>query len=152
MPVGVIAGNVTLNREQSDRQSALGQSFYVVIANKLRFFVGPRSYYEDLSEAYYYWLFFFPDEAARSPGFWIDSASSEELLKFVTAKCADFHPDLKEILSYQKVEEMHKPFVMYDCVPEACPPGPITLIGDATHPMTPCKSSTTCLNVTYEFS
>ncbi|KZP13838.1 FAD/NAD(P)-binding domain-containing protein [Athelia psychrophila] len=139
VPVGVIAGNVTLTREQSDRQTSLGASFYVVIAKKLRFFVGLRTYSDDLTQGHFYWLFFFPDEAAREPGFWIDSASKAELLEFVTTKCDDFHPELKEILSYQTVEDMHTPFVMSDCVPEACPSGPVTLIGDASHPMTPFR-------------
>ncbi|KZP09105.1 FAD/NAD(P)-binding domain-containing protein [Athelia psychrophila] len=139
VPVGVIVGNVSLNREQSDRQISLGRSFYVLMAKKFRFFVGVRSYSEDASQGNYYWLFFFPDEAARLPGFWIDSASPAELLEFVITKCDEFHPELKEILSYQKVEDMQKPFVMSDGVPELYAPGPITLIGDASHPMTPFR-------------
>ena len=151
VPVGVIAGNVTLNREQTERQAALGRSFYVVIAKKLRFFVGLRSYSDEGSQGNFHWLFFFPDEAAREPGFWIDSASPEKLLKFVTTKSADFHPDLKEIIGYTKPEEMSKPFVMHDCVPEVYPPGPITLIGDASHPMTPCESIELSCLVTSDF-
>ncbi|KAF7968135.1 hypothetical protein HWV62_31754 [Athelia sp. TMB] len=139
VPVGVIAGNVTLNREQTERQAVLGRSFYVVIAKKLRFFVGLRSYSDDGFQGDFYWLFFFPDEAAREPSFWINNASPERLLEFVNTQSADFHPDLKAIIGQTKPEDMSKPFVMHDCVPEVYPPGPITLIGDASHPMTPFR-------------
>jgi len=139
VPVGVIAANVTLNREQTERQAELGRSFYVVIAKRLRFFVGLNSYSDDGCHGHFYWLFFFPDKAAQEPGFWIESASAEELLDFVKSKSTDFHPDLREIIGQTEVAEMSKPFVMYDSVPEVCPPGPVTLIGDASHPMTPFR-------------
>lgn len=141
LPHGTIAGEVTLDREQSDRQAALGLSFYIVDGKHFRLFVGLRSYSDDLSKGNYYWLLFFADDTIHMPGHWTSTASKEELLFFVNNTTKDIHPDFKEILQYQKVENILKPFIVRDRLPEICPPGPVTLIGDATHPMSPCEST-----------
>lgn len=134
-PAGVIVGEVTLNREQTDRQTVMGRSFYAAIGNGFRLFVGLKSYSNDLSEGNYYWLLFSPADPVKTPAKWAKQ-SSEELLTFVKEKIKHVHSDFKEIVESQKLEGMQKPFIMFDRVPELCPPGPVTLIGDASHPMT----------------
>ncbi|KZP03710.1 FAD/NAD(P)-binding domain-containing protein [Athelia psychrophila] len=137
VPTGIIIGEVTLNREQCERQAKLGRAFHACIGKDVYLFTGLKSYSSDLSEGYFYWLFFFAE--AQPTESWINTASKAELLSFVKGKVQGIYPALREIVDLQKVEEMGEPFVLYDRVPEMCPAGPVTLIGDATHPMTPLR-------------
>lgn len=142
VPVGVIVGEVTLTREQIDRQTSIARSMYLCVGNGFKLFVGLKSYSEDLSEGNYYWFLFSPADPAQIP----DKASPEELLAFVKETLKDIHPDFKEIIESQKPERMLKPLIMFDRVPKICPPGPVTLIGDASHPMTP-RTSIVCATI-----
>lgn len=139
VPAGVIVGEITLSGEYLERQTKLGRLFYVCIGHGVHFFVGLRSYSEDLTEGHYYWIHFFPE--ANPDHSWVKKATKEELLSFTRDQLKGIHPDLREIIGLQKPEGVSEAFVMYDRVPEVCPAGPVTLIGDATHPMTPRKSS-----------
>lgn len=137
VPVGFIVGEITLNQEQYERQAKLGRAFYIGMRHGVLFFVGLRGYSEDLSEAYYYWFYLFPEDKPEDS--WINSATQEELLSFTKSQLKVMHPDMREIVDLQKPEGVSHAFVLYDRVPEMCPDGPVTLIGDAAHPMTPCK-------------
>jgi 2-polyprenyl-6-methoxyphenol hydroxylase-like FAD-dependent oxidoreductase len=136
--MGLIAGEVTLSRDQYLRQFALARSMWMATAKDFRFFLGLKQLAPDLSTAEYYWLVSWADEAASKPGFWMETASPEEQLAFTKEKVKDIHEDLREILNYQVPERMLKPFVIRDLVPEVPPSGPVTLLGDAAHPMSPC--------------
>lgn len=141
VPVGLIAGEVNLTREQSDRQVAIGRSMYLCQGNGFCTFVGIKYYHDDSLMVNHYWLVAWVDEAARLPGYWTETASAEERLAFVKNMVKDIHPDYKEIFDLQKPEKMINSFVFRDRVPEPCPAGPVTLIGDASHPMTACLLS-----------
>ncbi|KAF7971905.1 hypothetical protein HWV62_19469 [Athelia sp. TMB] len=137
VPTGIIVGEVTLNREQWERQAKLARSFHVCIAKGFLLFTGLKAYSDDLSEGNFYWLYFFPEQKPATS--WIKTASKEELLAFTKEAIKDIRPEFREIVELQTPERMGQPFVMYDHVPEMCPAGPVTLIGDAIHPMTPLR-------------
>ncbi|KAF7985518.1 hypothetical protein HWV62_3739 [Athelia sp. TMB] len=137
IPVGTVVGEITLNREQYERQAKLGRAFYIARQHGILFFVGLRGYSEDLSEGYFYWFTAFPDNKPEDS--WINNATQEELLSFTKNYLKGMHPDFREILDLQKPEGVSQAFILYDRVPEVCPDGPVTLIGDAAHPMTPFR-------------
>ena len=138
VPAGVIVGEITLNREQYERHAKFGRSFYICVGHGVHFFVGLRSYSDDLEEGHYYWLYYFREDNPESS--WVKTATKEELLSFARDKLKDLHPNFRELLDLQTSEGVSQAFIMYDRVPEVCPPGPVTLLGDATHPMTPRTS------------
>lgn len=139
VPAGVIVGEITLEGEHLERQIKLGRLFYLCVGHSVHFFVGLRCYSEDLTEGHYYWLYYFAEKNPRSS--WVKTATQEELLAFTRDQLKEVHPDLREIVDLQKPEGVSQAFIMHDRVPEVCPAGPVTLLGDAIHPMTPRKSS-----------
>lgn len=138
--MGIIAGELSLPSSEYSHHNALGRSLHVPNGNAVHFLVGLKSYSSDLSTANYYcWLCFFLDEESRGPGFWLNFASGGNKLEFVKKNTKYFHPDLTKSLQFQHVDGMLSSFTLRDCIPTVCSVGPFTLIGDATHPMSPCK-------------
>lgn len=136
VPMGVIGGSVTLNPDQYAWQMDLSHSIYIAEANNIRILVGLSKMSPDRSYADYYWLLCFTGEAAEWPG----NETSERQLAFARNKLRNVHYDLCEIVYSTKPERMFSPFVIRDLIPEMCPSGPATLIGDASHPMAFCES------------
>ena len=139
--MGIIGGSAVLNPVQYARQNSISRSVYTVNANQFRLLVGLKSYAPDFSSAEYYWLLCFVDEAACAPRFWTEYATGERQLAFARSKVKDLHYDFCEVIYLTQPEKTCRPFVVKDRVPELCPPGPVTLIGDAAHPMSFCKFS-----------
>lgn len=137
VPVNNITGDVTLNREQMERQKQLGRSFYGCRGGGFTLFAGLRSLSSDFSEGYYYWLFYWREDNPADS--WVHTAPKDKLFSFVQEKMQDVLPQFREIVELTKPEDIGEPFIMLDRTPEICPAGPVTLIGDATHPMTPCE-------------
>lgn len=137
--MSVIGGSVILNPIQYARQSILSRSLYVAHATDFRLVVSLNSYAPDISWAEYHWLLCYADETAGNPRSWARSATGERQLAFARNTVRNVHYDLCEIIYLTKPERMFKPFVVHDRVPEICPAGPVTLIGDAAHPMSFCE-------------
>lgn len=138
---------MTLNPTQYARQSARSRSVYTAYSNQTRLLVGLTAYAPDMSTAEYYWLLFFTDAEARSSRYWTGNVTGERLLAFARNRVQDLQYDLCEIIYLTKPERTFKPFVVKDLVPDMCPPGPVTLIGDASHPMSFCKTVFFCTSV-----
>lgn len=145
VPVGIICAEVSLPPSEYEHHTSLGQSYYAALTkDEARLFVALKSYTPDLSLALYYWLLFWPisDEDSLSDDFWTKSAGPEEQLDFVKKTIKDFKPELTKIVEQTPVSGIMKPFTLKDLVPTICPDvdAPWTLIGDAAHPMSTCKS------------
>lgn len=139
IPMGVIGGTAVLNPAQYARQNNISRSVYTANANLFRLLVGLKSYAPDFSSAEYYWLLCFVDEAARAPRFWTQLATGERQLAYARNKVKDLHYDFCEVIYLTQPSKTVKPLVVKDLIPQMCPPGPVTLIGDAAHPMSFCK-------------
>lgn len=140
VPVATIWADVTLNKEQYERQVAIAPSFYFLQAQGFRVFIATKGISDDKSTAYYYWFLSWLDPAAAEPGFWTQQASREELLEYATKKTAELNPMFLEPIRLTKAEGMVCPPIrIRDWVPRDIPHGKITLLGDAIHPMTFCE-------------
>lgn len=139
VPIGIIAGDVTVPASEFAHHSNLGQAFYTANGDNFHLFVGLKYYATDMTEANYYWLFCWFDEDTKKPGFWTLESTPEDRLKYVKEKLKDCHPDMVRILNDQRVDKMLEPFLLRDLIPTHCPDGPWALLGDATHAMSPCK-------------
>ena len=80
------------------------------------------------------------DDEASQESFWATTASKEQLHTFVMTSLDGFYPELTEPVRETSVEGiLHPPLQMRDMVPPELPVGRVTLLGDAVHPMMPCK-------------
>ena len=144
----MITAELQLSKEQYERQIAIAPSYYIVYGDGARLFIGLKSIAHDKSTAEYYWLCTWDDNAARDPAsFWTADASKQELYDFVLQKTKNIDQRFKEIFSLTKPEGILQPgIVLRDLEPGDIPSGHVTLLGDAVHPMTPCKfTSSTCV-------
>lgn len=140
VPSSVIIGETKLNREQYERQLKLAHSAYAVIGETIHTFVGLNSVSEDQSSAMYYWFLIWNNPQAGQESYWTTSASKKELYDFVMDQSKHIRSDLTEIFRLTKADGILTPqLVLKDMVLESLPAGRITLLGDAAHPMTPCK-------------
>lgn len=139
LPVRIFGGEMTLTREQGAVPSAIARSMYFCGADHFSFFVCLKSHGPAAST--YYWLIGFQDEGACARGHWTDTSSAEENLAWAREKVRELRPDLAAVIQWQTAERMFKPFSVWDREPEACPAGPVTLLGDAMHCMSPCEST-----------
>lgn len=117
----------------------LGRCMVLANADQYQLFVGLKYIDPSSQQGHYYWVLCWKDEDACKPEFWTQNASGEEQLKWAKEKVKDLHPDLRGIVDLQKPEKMLKPFLIRDLEPVPNPPGPVTLIGDASHALTFCK-------------
>jgi 2-polyprenyl-6-methoxyphenol hydroxylase-like FAD-dependent oxidoreductase len=143
LPIGVIAGETTVRDDVYDRARALGNSFFIVSGEAFRLIVALRESAPDCSSGEYYWLFYWQDSGIAQHGVdcWPMNGSQNEKLQFVKDRLREgkIHPSFAEVIEQQAPEGIHPSFVLRDRVPTICPEGPVTLIGDAAHAMTPSK-------------
>lgn len=141
VPVGTIWAEVTLNKEQYERQVAIASSFYLLQAQSFRLLVATKGVSDDKSTAHYYWFISWVDPAAAEPDFWTLHASREQLLEYATRITAELNPMFLEPIHLTKPEGIVSPPIkIRDWVPGDIPRGRVTLLGDAVHPMTFCES------------
>ncbi|KZP08853.1 FAD/NAD(P)-binding domain-containing protein [Athelia psychrophila] len=135
LPTRCIGGSVILDPAQYARQSLLSRSLYIAYAPDCRLLVGLNTYAQGLAFAEYHWLLCFP--AGADSGVWARGATGERQLAFARNAVQGMNYALCEVVYLTKPERMFAPFVVRDRVPEVLPAGagPVTLIGDAAHPM-----------------
>lgn len=143
LPHACVAGLVTMTKERYQKHMTYGPSLYTTDGAGLRVFVGLRSFSEDLSTALFVWLLFWVDEElSKQEGLHASlNASPEAQLKYAREATKDLHPDFQEIFADTKPEDMLGSLVLQDRIPIPCPDGPVTLLGDAMHVMSPCETS-----------
>jgi len=140
VPLAMIWGEVTLTKEQYERQVALAPSFHMAQSPDFRIFIATKGVSEDKSTASYYWYVSWIDPAAAEHDFWTIHASKEELLEYARTKATRAHPKFLEVVQLTKPEGIVSPPIkLRDWLPGDIPRGRITLLGDAIHPMTFCE-------------
>lgn len=145
--MATIVGEVTLHSDEVKRQLEIAHSAYTVDTkddnnHPARLFVGLDVINPDKKSADYYWTLLWPDEGATDAGFPNASASAEQLLETARQKMCLAPAELREILELSGPQSIRRtPLVIRDLVLESLPAGRVTLLGDAAHPMTPCKWS-----------
>jgi 2-polyprenyl-6-methoxyphenol hydroxylase-like FAD-dependent oxidoreductase len=145
LPLSEVIGEVTLNKEQYERQLKLSHSAYLV-ANKpgARIFVGLNAISPDAEEAYYYWILSWNDESAEEGEQWSIKASAEEQYRVALEESNSWPQELGEIVRLTKPENMMvPPLTIRDVWLDSLPNRRVTLLGDAAHAMSPCKSDIT---------
>lgn len=147
VPMATIVGEVTLHNDEVKRQLEIAHSAYTVDTrdgnnHPVRLFVGLDVINPDNKSADYYWTVLWPDEGATEAGFSNASASAEQLLETARQKMCLAPAELREILELSGPQSIRRtPLIIRDMVLESLPAGRVTLLGDAVHPMTPCKWS-----------
>ena len=142
LPAGVINGEVTLRGDEFQHQLNLAHSAYVAAAENFHLYVGLKEVLEQGKAANYYWyLNFYDPKAAREP-FWTASATKQEMYDFALTKTEALNPTFSKIVRLTDSSNIKAPPIVFRDLllnDEAIPRGRITLIGDAAHPMAPCK-------------
>lgn len=147
--MATVIGEVTLHNDEVKRQLEIAHSAYTVDTkddndHPARLFVGLDVINPDKKSADYYWTVLWPDQGVTDTGFSNAPASAEQILETARQKMCLAPPELREILELSGPQSVrHTPLVIRDMVLELLPPGRVTLLGDAAHPMTPCRLSYT---------
>ncbi|PVH90702.1 FAD/NAD(P)-binding domain-containing protein [Periconia macrospinosa] len=140
LPMGAFCGELEAPKEQYERWMQLGTSCVSAFSNDLRVTYLVSSIAEDREKAKLYWLFGWQDEDALKEDFWTSKASREEMHEFMLSQLSKLHPQIVEPFQATPVEGMVlPPLRLCDMLPPILPPGPISLIGDAIHSMTPFR-------------
>ncbi|MCJ1353666.1 MAG: hypothetical protein MMC33_003653 [Icmadophila ericetorum] len=140
VPVGMIGGETTLNREQYESVMEIGNSAFLARGEVFNIFVGLNSVAEDASTAKYYWMFNWVDEKAAQEPYWTASASKQELYDYAMKHIDAFDPKFVEVVRLTPVDGVRTPpLVLRDLVLKEMPNRRVTLVGDAAHPMTPFR-------------
>lgn len=147
VPMATVVGEVTLHNDEVKRQLEIAHSAYTVDTkdsdnHPARLFVGLDVINPDKKSANYYWTVLWPDEGVTDAGFSNAPASAEQLLETAREKMSLAPPELREIVELSGPQSIrHTPLIIRDMLLESLPAGRVTLLGDAAHPMTPCKLS-----------
>ncbi|KAI9690487.1 MAG: hypothetical protein M1822_009450 [Bathelium mastoideum] len=138
-PFGNVTGEVTLNKEQYERQMSHGRSAYVVPGSDCNLFCGLNSIAPDTETARYYWTVMWMDSAASHGPYWTAHASKQECYDAALKKTRDLDEKFTELIRATKVEDMMVPPLIHrDMLLRELPEGRrVTLVGDASHPMLP---------------
>jgi hypothetical protein len=126
-----------------ERQLSLGHSCWVAMTPGLqaRLFVGLQNVAEDGKSGDYYWFHMEDDENAGRPDHWLHMASQEEKLAHVKKSMSTLEPRLREIIDLTSAANIKDvQFIYRDAELSGLPGGRVALLGDAAHPMTPCRT------------
>lgn len=148
VPVGTITGEVTLHGADVRQQLEIAHSAYIADTtdtydNRTRLFVGLDAIDGNLQTADYYWTVVWPfgdSTVALNSHDEISRASSEKLFHEAMAKMQKLPANLTEIIAKTGTEGIRARQLRFrDMEISSLPSGPLTILGDAAHPMTPCK-------------
>lgn len=145
VPVGTIIAEPTLTKTQLDHQLHLSHSSYAAIGLGYHLFVGLSKVADDGQSARFYWWLLWEDQELASNDekpHWTAEASAKERYDFVIEHAEPLAPELRAILKWTKIEDIRPTLVFRDLILDSLPEGPIVLLGDAAHPMTPCTWNT----------
>lgn len=161
VPLCIINGETTLDKQQTQRQLKLGHSAYAASVGEMHTFVGLSETVcsketSELQGGKYYFYLIIHDaaagEATHEKPYWTATATKEEMHAYTTEKTRHLHPRFREIMDMTPVEGMKAPpVVIRDMIVEDLPEGRVTVIGDAAHPMTPCKLPSSGLVADFNF-
>lgn len=128
-----------------ERQLSLGHSCYIASPGaSSRTFVGLQQVAPDGQSGDFYWFHMEDDAGVGAPDHWLRTASRRDKLAYVKEAllARSFHPQLREVVEMTTADGIRDDeFVFRDSeIISKLPRGRIALLGDACHPMTPCKS------------
>lgn len=142
IPIATIVAETVLSGAAMERQLSLGHSSYIVTLAGAKFllFIGLNQVSDDGNSGQYYWLMMNPDDKVGEPDHWLQTASKEKRLEYVKEATASLDPRFREIIEMTPASGVYDtPFVYRDAEITSVPAGRVALLGDAAHPMTPCK-------------
>lgn len=141
--VAGVWGETRLSGEAMERQLSLGHSAYAVTSKDVDIvmFAGLNKVNEDLSGDFY-WYVSWDDETADQPDHWLQHASKQAKLEYVLKRTESLEPRLREIFLLTPAEGIISgmPVFRDAVIPSLPSTGRVVALGDAAHPMTPCKS------------
>ncbi len=139
-PISIINGQAILSGAAMERQLQLGHSAWFVPTPNFYLFGGLTETLPDGKSGSYYWLLYTKDVNASNPDHWLRKASQEEKYEYATKTIAAMDPKFQELIKISGPKGVGDNFMLFhDAIIESLPVGRITLLGDAAHPMTPCK-------------
>lgn len=144
LPIASVIGEPLIEGEDLQKQLDLGASAWATVGPNYHLFAGLKSISEDGRAGRYYWFVNWHDDQAAAQGssFWSQSASKQDLLDFALKKTEGLEPHFTRIIKATKVEDIRIPPIVFKDMEldgTGLPSGRITLLGDAAHPMVPCK-------------
>jgi len=152
LPISQVVGEVNLTGAAFEHQLALSHSSYIAFAPEIAFFCGIQEVQLPAENGTtdakpvgaYYWFLMQKDAQAASPDHWLRTASKQEKFDWVMSKMEEIDDSVygfREVLKLCGPEGVSDRFYLYhDAIIESLPVSRVTLLGDAAHPMTPCKS------------
>lgn len=142
LPAGVINGEVTVEGDEFKHQLKLAHSAYVAAADSFHLYAGLKEVSPDGKKARYYWYLNFYDPQAAHEPFWTATASQQEMYNFAKEKIKALDPAYSRIVRLTDSSDIRAPPIVFRDLllgDVAIPLGRVTLLGDAAHPMAPCK-------------
>ncbi|KAH8646291.1 hypothetical protein BX600DRAFT_555971 [Xylariales sp. PMI_506] len=143
--VAVISVDVDLNRQEMEEQLRLGHSawFYEFDqenGKRAFIFAGLNEVAPDGQSGKYFYQLMWPEEAAAREGFWVHTATKQQLYQGVVEITKLVPPQFRTMVEKTNVERIKFPPIKFSTVliPEL-PAGRVTLLGDAAHGMTPFR-------------
>lgn len=143
----VIVGETTLTGVEFERQLSLSHSAYLGVSDSktLSIFVGLDKVSEDGKTGYYYWYLMIPDEHTGDSDHWTRHATKTERLNKAFEYGKQLDDRFTEIIKLTPEEGMRADLFSFRDAEileheVKCGSGRVTMLGDAAHPMAPCKS------------
>lgn len=147
LPIATVVGEGRLSGRDFERQLELGYSGYVASDagskgdGRGQMFAGLNSVSEDGKSGNYYWAMTYFDPTASNLPHWTSSVSKERRYKLALEKTSHLLPEFREIIENIGPEGISdNPLCFREVEIKSLPAGRVTLVGDAAHCMTPCKS------------
>ena len=144
LPAGVINGEVTLTGDEFKHQLQLAHSAYVAAADNFHLYAGLKEVAPSGDSACFYWFLNFYDVEASKEPFWTATATKQEMHEFALEKSKALSSTYSRIVHLTSSNDIKAPPIVFRDLlldDDAIPAGRITLLGDAAHPMAPCKSA-----------
>lgn len=118
----------------------MAPSLVLGVSEDLRMLISMKDVADDTKTADYVWMLTWHDDKATNEDYWVRDLTQEEMHEKAIEFTKDCYPGFTDMIKMTPASGMLKPLlVIKDMMPQEIPLGRVTLVGDAAHPMTPCK-------------
>ena len=136
----MILGEPVLSGEALQAQLRIAHSCWIRFAFDFWLFFGVNAMEADGKTGECYWMLFLNDANPADPNHWLRTASRQEKFDYTLNRIAGFEDKFQEAVKAGGPDAVRDSFlVYYDGIIESLPVTRVTLLGDAAHPLTPCK-------------